>query len=274
MNRTKTTLYLCILCSAALTLAGVILRSLAMLFFFDAEVGYFQWKALSVICQIISTAAVLFPIGVCIAIPKGTLASRWQGKPISVTAVVLAAVFAGLSIYKALTLFFISPEQATFLSYALICLPLAAAAYFFLGNSIAQLKEKRTLLTLLGLCAVFWALAGVADTYFDLFTAMNSPVKTILQYGFLGFALMMISELRFGLGKGMPRMGVCAHCLAMFFCLTGGISTVLGAIAHSQIATDYLMYGLALLFAGVYAAVRLYVYAARLTLLDNEEETA
>ena len=258
MNRTKSSLYLCVIGSALLTLTGIILRSVAVTLCFDKSTGYFEPSALSLVCQIISTLAVLFPTVTSILIPRQKLSAVWQGQAISFAAILPGIALTAFAVYRLLVCGLYA--ETTALPYALSLFALGAGVYFLLSPIFRTQKPRPVLHCTLGLFTVFWVLASVADTYFDLFTTMNSPIKTIVQFGLLSAALMCLTELRFMLGKGLPRMGVCVHCLAMHFCLVAGISALSAAIADTGISTAYLMYGVVLLAIGLYASIRLFVY--------------
>ncbi len=259
MNRTKTTLYICMIGSAALTLAGVILRTVFMLTAYDADIGYFQVGTAPVVSQLLSILAVLFPAVTCITIPKNQLSTAWDEKVIAFTAPLPAAALVVFGIYRLITCSLY--QETSVLFYAQGLLALLGAAYLAL-SPVPKINQRSPLLrAVLGMCVIFWALTSVADTYFDLFTTMNSPIKVILQFGFLSIALLMIAELRFGLGKAAPRMAVCAHCLALYFGLTGGISTLVASLRYSTVTTDHTIYAIVLTTVGIYAAVRLTAYA-------------
>jgi len=100
----------------------------------------------------------------------------------------------------------------------------------------------------------------IADTYFDLYTVMNGPVKTILQFGFLSVSLMIIAELRFKMNKAAPRLAIFIHSITMYFGLTAGISTLLPVALGIEITLSHVLYAAMLLLVGIYAAIRLFAY--------------
>lgn len=258
MNRTKVTLYICCLGSAALTLAGMILRTVFMISSFDADIGYFKAGAPAVVCQVLSVAAVLFSAVACMIIPKGQPTPPKENRATTWASLLPGLALAFFGICRLINCFQCS--EAAILPYVLSILALGGAAYFFLAPITSISRDAPVFRATVGLCLIFWALASVADTYFDLFTTMNSPIKTILQFGFLSIALLSIAELRISLNKATPRMAVCAHCLALYFGLTGGVSTLVAALRYPSVDTQHTMYAVVLLACGLYAAVRLGVY--------------
>lgn len=267
MKSTTTLPRLCFWGTVALTLAGITLRSIAMGIFYDADVGYFRESILPILCQIISVLAVLFPCILCIITPKTTYPTTWTDFGGNRIAILPGCLLSGFGLFQVISNA-MSQENSS-LVMASGVLGLGAAVYFFLTLA-AGMRQKAATLSAVGYFAIFWALSCLAETYFDLFTTMNSPVKMILQFGFLSVALMAIAELRFRLGKAAPRMAVCAHGMAVYFCLTAGVSTIVAAICHGNaISTTHLLYAVALIGMGVYAAFRLVTY---LFVLPDENE--
>ena len=249
---------LCFWGTVALTAIGTILRSVATGIFFDAQVGYFNQDVWSILCQIISVLAVLFPAVLCIITPKSTYPTVWVDVSGNLVSILPGALLAGFGLFQVISQ--AMSQESNSLVMASGALGLGAAVYFFLTLS-KSMRQKSTTLSAVGYFVIFWALSCLAETYFDLFTTMNSPVKMILQFGFLSVALMAIAELRFRLGKATPRMAVCAHCMAIYFCLTASISTLVATLCHGNaIATTHLLYAVALLGLGIYATFRLVTY--------------
>ena len=78
---------------------------------------------------------------------------------------------------------------------------------------------------------LFLLLCGLAatwETYTDPFIAINSPIKVGLQLGFLGLACMTITELRFRLGKPLPRFAAALTSIGVFCTLNGSIPVLVG----------------------------------------------
>ena len=137
-----------------------------------------------------------------------------------------------------------------------VWLALPAALYFVLSAN-RQDSRYPDWLSLVGFLPVLWCIAAVADTYTDQFTAMNSPIKISLQMGFLGLALILVSELRFRLGKALPRVATALMSIGVFFSMNGAIPVLLGTGAHLLDNELHLFYSFVLLCGGVYGAFTL-----------------
>jgi hypothetical protein len=136
----------------------------------------------------------------------------------------------------------------------LLILPIAttlpASVYFFL--SAKSRGRYSNGLALAGFLPVLWSATAIAETYTDLFTAMNSPVKITLQFGFIGFMLIMVTELRFRLGKAAPRLALALFSIGTFLCLNGALPLILGAVAGKISHVPHIAYAAALLVCGLY----------------------
>lgn len=251
---------LCLLSAAVLTLLGIVLRTVAMFTCFDTEVGYFNASLLSTLLTVLSFAAVLVPAVLAVVTPKDSLPTAWPEPRRNVAPLFPCVTFILSALWMLLS---ITSEQSTgTLALVASILALVAGLYYFL-LILGRLPVNA--LSAVGYAPILWALFAVAETYTDQFTTMNSPIKLILQFGFLSVMLMTTSELRFRLSKAAPRAALCFHCIALFFCLNAAIPTLIALAAGILDRPIHGVYGLALLGAGVYVAFRLVFYATMST---------
>ena len=259
MKSAKTKLYILMFGMIALTISGIALRTIALRVSFDAEIGYFQDGPLATLCYIITALAVLMPLVMSIIIPKGTLTSTWPDLQNNAVAILpmIALLVCGI-LPKVL------PTLATtqsVLADIIVVTSLLASGYFLL-TLIPRIRQYApSVLNVVGFGVIFWGLSALSETYFDLFTTMNSPIKVMLQFSFLSVALMITAELRFRLSKALPRLAVAIHGVAMHLCLTAGFSTLVATLLYKDsIPTKHTLYATTLLALGVYAAFRLFTY--------------
>ena len=92
-------------------------------------------------------------------------------------------------------------------------LPIAAAVLLSLAvlycilSGIPSMREKHsTAIIFLGFATVIGCIVTVACYYFDISIDMNAPVKVATQIGILCSMLYFTCEIRYLLGKTMPRM--------------------------------------------------------------------
>ena len=250
---------LCLWCSATLTLVGIILRTVAMFISFDSKVGYFNPSLLTTLMTVVSFAAVLLSAVLCIVIRKDTLPQIWPSPRRHLAPVFPFALFASSSI--GVLWYYATEGQSNTTMVLTGILGLVSAIYYLL--LILQSAGKgigTNALAAIGYAPVLWSLLAVAETYTDQFTTMNSPIKLSLQFGFLSIALMMVAELRFLLNKPAPRAALYFHAIALYFCLTGSIPTLLALGAGILNNPLHGAYALALLGVGIYAAFKLVCY--------------
>lgn len=255
MDRLRTMPRICFILTAALTLAGAALRSVCMLTQFDEAVGYFNKGLPATLSSALYFLAVIAAIVGAILIPKGTLPDKLDTRLRLPAAFLYGAV---LTAFTVAAFLFCYAERTHDALLAPILLGLPAALYFFLsGDRSGRYPDW---LSLIGFLPVFWAVTAIWETYADQFTTMNSPVKVGLQMGFLGLALLQIAELRFRLGKALPRCAVAFMGIGVFLALNGSVPVLLGTGAHILDNTLHLFYALVLLCGGLYGLYTLFQY--------------
>lgn len=250
---------LCFWLTAVLALLGVSLRTVCMLCFFDADVGYFQSGILPAISSALYFAAVAAAILCAALTPKGTLPAELQvqGRP-------YAALFAGLALggFTVAALLFPSLFAGVSgkITLAANLAGLPSALYFFC--SAHKQGKYPDWLSLLGFIPAIWSILAIADTYFDAYVALNSPIKTALHLGLLGLMLMLLAELRFRVGKPLPRYSLAFLSVGSYTCLVGSIPLLIAAAAGSVTLPRYSLYAAVLTIMGLYGLYLLLHYTA------------
>ena len=255
MDRSRFMPRLCLILTAALTLLGTALRSLCMLTQFDAEVGYFNQGPLASLSGILYAVAVASAIVGALLIPKDTLPHKLDTRLRLPAAFLYGAVLLAFTVASFL---FCYGQRTHDTVLAPILLGLPASLYFFV--SADRSGRYPDWLSLLGFLPVLWCVTAIWETYVDQFTTMNSPIKVGLQMGFLGLALMQTAELRFRLGKALPRGAVALMGIGVFLALNGSVPVLLGTGAHVLDNTFHLFYAIVLLCGGLYGFYTLFQY--------------
>ena len=251
---------LCSLLTAALTLLGVILRSVCMFNCYEADIGYFTAGLLPTLSNVLYFVALATPT-VCMAFtPKNTLPAELHIQGRAPTAILLSFSLAAFTLVLMATSLQGS-APATRVALASNLLGIAAAVYYLV--SAPRNGRYPDWLSFLGFIPAIWCIAAVAETYFDNYVAMNSPVKLALQMGFLGFMLINLAELRFRVGKALPRYSVIFLSVGSYACLVGSIPLLVAACAGITDHFRHIMYAVVLLCAGLYGLYTLlrYTYA-------------
>ncbi len=259
---------LCLLLTAALTLLGIALRSVCMLSFFDADIGYFTEGLLPVLSNALYFAAVLIPT-VCMTLtPKDTLPTELRTPGRAPTALLLGL---SLAVFTIISLLICFPARKSNTMIASSLLGLLASTYYFL--SARRDGRYPDWLSILGFLPAIWNIAAVADTYFDQYTTMNSPIKIALQMGFIGFMMIPLAELRFRVGKVMPRYSVAFLSVGSYACLVGSIPLLIAVCAGVVDHLRHTMYATVLLCAGLYGFYLLIRYTVSPAPSESPAET-
>lgn len=260
MNRSCASLRICYLCTLALTLLAVVLRSIAMLCCFDAEIGYFQAGVLPTMCDVLCGLAVLAPLACVIAMPRqdtDALKARMQPTVAQshASGVIPAAVVLTASAL-ALLLYFrpVEPQATPKLLIWVFATGLITALFY---AARCGLKLGTVVTVLLGFGAIAWSIVSVGYTYFDPYTTMNSPVKLSLQFGLIAAMLLVTSELRALMDRYAPRSGLFFHALAVFFCANASIPVLVAHFADVRQTTFHFLLACALLAVAIYATIRI-----------------
>lgn len=246
---------LCAMLTAALALVGVALRTVCMLCCYDADIGYFSQGILPTISNALYFVAFLLPVALLMLTPKCSLAAEMH---ISKRAPIAILLGISLAVFTVISLLICFPARKSDVMIPASLLGLLASTYYFV--SAGKNGRYPDWLSFLGFLPVFWSIAAVADTYFDRYTTMNSPVKIALQIGFLGFMLIVLAELRFRINKPMPRYSVAFLSVGSYTCLVGSIPLLAAVCAGAVEHLRHTLYAAVLFFAGLYGLYLLLRY--------------
>lgn len=255
MDGSRTMPRLSFIFTAAVTLLGIILRTLSYLLCFDVDPGYFAEGFLPTLSNVLYFVAVIGTAVLAIRIPKDTLPTELHTR---LRAPVALALGLSLLACSALSLILCVPKSKSSLPMAAAVMGLLAALYYL--ASAKKNGRYATPVALLGYFPVLWSIVCAADLYFDVFTTMNSPVKISLQLGFMGAMLMGLSELRFRVGRTLPRYSVAFWGIGSFTTLTGAVPLLIATGARILDNISHLIYAVALLFMGLYGLYHMFRY--------------
>lgn len=243
------------LATATLTILGVVLRSVCMLTAFDTAVGYFHTGFLPSLSDALYFVAVAVAVVGASLIHKGVLSTELNTRLRLPAAYLWGFSLVAFTVGVMLTCY---PNRTNDFLVAPMVLGVLSSFYFLATkNKTGRYSDG---LCALGFLPVVWCVAAAWETYTDLFTAMNSPIKISLQMGFLGLALILVSELRFRLGKPLPRVAAALASIGVFLSLNGGIPILLGTGARVLFNELHVFYAVVLLCGGIYGAYTLFQY--------------
>lgn len=260
---------LCLLLTVALTLSAVILRTVAFLSGFDADVGYFSPSAIITLNRVLYFITAAFLIAAVSLIPKKTLPAELN-TPLRLP----AALLMGLALigFSVAAFILCVPTADSRLLLAPVVLGLPAAAYFLLSSS--RNGRYSDSLSFPGFFPVIWAVSAIGDLYFDQHVTMNSPIKISLHLGLLGFMFIVLFELRFRIGRPAPRAAIVAYGLGCFACLNASVPLLIATGAQVLDHRLQALYAVVLLLAGLYGLYVLYGYTASASAVSESTETS
>ena len=158
------------------------------------------------------------------------------------------------------------PPQYTLSSgvvYVVLFLAIPCCAYF-LFSAVSQ-SRKNPLLTILGFAPVLWFCFVVIHLYFDRTTAINNPVKTLVQLSLIVIMLFFLFELKCRVGKNGESLWFAFGLLSVLYGLSTSLSLLIAEGSKGILAgSDAVLLG-GLLLLSVAVAVRLFTCAFGIT---------
>lgn len=235
------------------TLLSTLLYTVSTLFFYDPTENYFIYNSLLPKISAILT---------CLSVLIGSLAAlitskeKTKGSPLFGRIVPTITLPAYLLVLPSLIL---SPTTNISTLLGLTLIAVGVAAVYSLCLWIPQAVQKHaTTLAGLGLFALLACLLLDACLYFDVSVEMNAPIKLLLQIAVLCAMIYYTGELRYLLGKPMPRVFVmmCTWVIATGF--PAAVTVILAYLTGKLERLDYFAIGLLALCAAITALIRLH----------------
>lgn len=280
--------------SLALALIAAVLRSMAYLFSFDADIGYFNGSLFAKIATYFILVSCAFALSGFVFISKeASLPRKLTNEGNSIY---FASVFAGfimiadfafkiylmigeekLSYYKYIFASTFKSENSyimratAVIEIAGVVSALLAAVCFFLRSSK---KFDSKLCAWLGFFPIIRALTGVAQIYFEMEVQMNHPSKLMLEFALISLMIAFLYELRFFVSEdhAKPRSFIVFACVALIVAISAGISEMVGFFAGRLSKGDFCIEAFFCLAMGLYGAARTISYVKALAAKATEEE--
>lgn len=250
-----------------ITLAAVILRTVSLLSFYDADIGYYKSDAvLPVVMNILCLAGTLFFVSAFFVFRKQELPVTGKENNIFVKCASVAAAV-GFAGYVIITLI---DSNLTALILLALAGALASAVYFLMN--LKKQPANRDSQMYAGIGIIVFGIYSLAKSYFDMNVQMNSPNKTALHLACLATLVFFVNEFRALVSdrrKGFYVFSLCAVVLFTgMFSIPPIIADLSGALKnYTYITVNYVFTGVFL-----YCLVRLAVMAVGLS--DKEPDGA
>lgn len=223
MNKKKNLINLYLILTLLFTIIGTLAQTLTLFFAYDARMGVYQADtSLGTITAWGLTVLVLILSSALVVLPKEDTASPIPlcNNPLAF----LSAMSGGAAICTSLLMAFDARTTAgslQTLSILLAIFSLPAGVYLILSAITRRTDDKR--LTILGFFPVIWLAMCLIRIYFDRTSAINDPLKILLQISLAAIMLYFLTELRARVGKPGYRTH---YVIGMISVLLGAASSV------------------------------------------------
>lgn len=245
------------LSAAILAAVGAIFGALMMLLNFDAGIDYFKSGALTVIFVIFCVGAILWlMLSALMAKTEGVEFNPCAERPAQGISSVAAAV---ISLAAGVVLIIAFSKNDKLIS--LLCAVFALLAGFYclsLFTSERRLTPGKSTVAALGLGAIIWYIMLVVYMYLDVFVTMNAPVKTLLIFALASAMLATLSDIRYLIGRGLPRYALAFHGINLFLGCTATVCTLICSIVSPIGDLHYFVAAFASISSAAASGVRLY----------------
>ena len=201
-----------------LTLVLCILRSVCMLNNYQPQLGYFESSVSVITMRILYVLTVAF----CIATPFLSAAQEDETNTVSVgqTAV---SVFAGALILISGVGILASTANKATVTILLGLFMIAGSVFFFT-------KPPKRLHAYFGFAVLAFLFCMLFHIYFDMYVAINSPLKISLQLSLLSGMIYTLMLIRRAIGNPVPCIAISAELVCAVLCLPTSVSHLVYAI--------------------------------------------
>lgn len=257
----------------ALTLALLltVLKSLCCLFCFDSALGYFNHTFLVSLTSAITWVGAIWCGGALFLFPKDTIATKESRSAVATGALIVAAMLIAAAGIGLLVTAAIRGNDKP----SLVCGALLFVGSIFLWLRLTKLSAS--VLACSGILTVAGFLSVLIVSHFDMFTAINSPIKMALHLSAIAAIAMILADVRLLLGDKLSRVSFVTRMLTLLFCLPTSVGHLVLFVfdkmppLSEQTATPF--FSLALLGAAIYAAAGLFSFADAQELVEAEGNT-
>jgi len=253
-NKMKVYLITC----GIIALAVTVLHTILLMNYFDGDIGYFNNSLLSSITVAMVFVSILWFFSALLFIPKNILKADMPKTNISSKFgfIMCALLNAFGFFYYAYNLMDTQTVSKIPLISAIFFL---LSTFYFVGKAFDTFKKTDTTV-LFGFFIIFTSIALLAETYFDKFVQMNSPLKVTIQISLLFIMLYYLSEFRFDLKKPYPRLYFVVALSAFIICMATSIPHIIAYSSNILDNTDYFLKDIYILINGLYIALRTVLY--------------
>ena len=246
------------LSSLTLTLLLTGLRTACFLTSYETNVGYLANTPTVFITRLMYILATAWCLAAPLLLPNDTTLQATSGiaQSICTTSAGALLLFSGIclligSLAKAPSIFSFAPVLRPILGISASL----SSIFFFAGGSTSSKKKKPH--TAFGFALLIFLFALLLYSYFNMYVAINSPIKNALQLSILCAMIFTLCEIRESIGRPRLRISPAVKLLCALFCLPTAISHLIFERSSlcSALEKDLLspFFALALLSIGIFA---------------------
>ncbi len=243
-----------------LTAAGIALRTLNLIFFFDYDIGYYRSDAvLPLITNIFFVVSVSFFAAASIfltRIPESL--SGHEKNPFTIVAS-SACILTFLALGVNFFLFYIELPMYIIAVYAIISI---ISALYFISNILNLGSQYRALLAIPVIVNFVFILA---ISYFDVTVQMNSPEKILLHITALVSMFFFISEARCIFETIRKKIYLFWLCAALFFSGVYSVPSLICFVTDGVTERNFIS------FIIIFFAIFVYLVMRAVTVMISEK---
>lgn len=238
------------------------LRTVCLLTAYNSDVGYLDSTPLVLVTRGLYIIGALW----CFAIPFLPQKAERLSSIGSVPHIIFSNIAGSLSLFSGICIFINSLTSADRAVPGNTILPLfigifAALASIFFFSENPRLPKLRAAHASCGFLVLAFLFCLLFHIYFDMYVAINSPLKIALQLSILSALLFVLHEIRTAIGRPFSRIGTLSRFLCVLFCLPTAISHLILSSTEklSYLAKDIIspFFSLSLLAIGIFAVSQL-----------------
>ena len=135
---------------------------------------------------------------------------------------------------------------------------LPSGAYLLLQAFRSGSEKRRTLLTVFGFFPVLWGITALLRLYFDNTSAINDPLRLLLQCALIAVMLAFLSELKMRVGKKGEPLFYAASGAALVLSSAAAVSQVILRVVVTTVPTGEFLLSITALCLSLYLFVRMW----------------
>jgi len=260
------------------TVLGTVMQTMAMMLSYEGGLGGCQnGDVMGTIAGWILFFISLILLAGCFALPRA-FSQAFRAIPDCAGLPAFLAAMGGCAMIAFSALSFIDTNTGATDSIQLLRLLFSIPAGLYLIFT-AMNRQQGKVLTALGFCPTLWLALSLMRLFFDRSSAINNPMKILLQLSLAAIMLSFMAETRIRVGKYGARFLVGISAVATVLGVSSSVSMMIYRLNGGYLLNSEIMMAVIELILSLYLAARLYSYrtltlAEKDTIPDTKEKEA